>query len=198
MFSSSLLLVFCYLDIKYTIIYYMSQCHYNRPRMKVLCFFWFVFFLMWYQFRRKYFLSLLCQMFIVCDHNMIIISLKSLFSSTVIGTGISWLSIYSPLESLYWKVYLPCFFLAAAAASAKLLQSCPTPCNPIDGNPPGFPIRGILQARTLEWVAISFSNAWKWKVKVKSLSFLLVDTISVFLTVVNNCGRSWKTFCLAW
>ena len=53
---------------------------------------------------------------------------------------------------------------------AKSLQSCPTLCNPIDGSPPGFPIPGILQARTLEWVAISFSNAWKWKVKVKSLS----------------------------
>ena len=53
---------------------------------------------------------------------------------------------------------------------AKSLQSCPTPCDPIDGSPPGFPIPGILQARTLEWVAISFSDAWKWKVKVKSLS----------------------------
>ena len=53
-------------------------------------------------------------------------------------------------------------------AAAKLLQSCPTLWDPIDGSPPGFP--GILQARTLEWVAISFSNAWKWKVKVKSLS----------------------------
>ena len=49
-------------------------------------------------------------------------------------------------------------------------QSCPTLCNPVDGSPPGSPIPGILQARTLEWVAISFSNAWKWKVKVKSLS----------------------------
>ena len=53
---------------------------------------------------------------------------------------------------------------------AKLLQLCPTLCDPIDSSPPGFPVSGILQARTLEWVAISFSNAWKWKVKVKSLS----------------------------
>ena len=53
---------------------------------------------------------------------------------------------------------------------AKSFQSCPTLCDPIDGSPPGSPIPGILQARTLEWVAISFSNAWKWKVKVKSLS----------------------------
>ena len=56
------------------------------------------------------------------------------------------------------------------AAAAKSLQSCPTLCNPIDGSPPGSPVPGILQARTLEWVAISFSNARKWKVKVKSLS----------------------------
>ena len=51
---------------------------------------------------------------------------------------------------------------AAAAAVAKSLQSCPTLCDPIDGSPPGSPVPGILQARTLEWVAISFSNAWKW------------------------------------
>ena len=50
-----------------------------------------------------------------------------------------------------------------AAAAAKLLQSCPTLCDPIDGSPPGSPIHGILQARTLEWVAISFSNAMKVK-----------------------------------
>jgi len=50
-------------------------------------------------------------------------------------------------------------FLETAAAAAKLLQSCPTLCNPRDGSPPGSPIPGILQARTLEWVAISFSNA---------------------------------------
>ena len=55
-------------------------------------------------------------------------------------------------------------------AAAKLLQSCPTLCDPIDSSPPGSSIPGILQARTLEWVAISFSNARKWKVKVKSLS----------------------------
>ena len=58
----------------------------------------------------------------------------------------------------------------AAAAAAKSLQSCLTLCDPIDGNPPGSPVPGILQARTPEWVAISFSNAGNWKVKVKSLS----------------------------
>ena len=60
--------------------------------------------------------------------------------------------------------------VVSAAAAAKSLQSCPTLCNPRDGSPPGSPVPGILQARTLEWVAISFSNAWKWKVKVKWLS----------------------------
>ena len=58
----------------------------------------------------------------------------------------------------------------SAAAAAKSLQSCPTLCDPRDGSPPGFPVPGILQARILEWVAISFSNAWKLKVKVKSFS----------------------------
>ena len=60
--------------------------------------------------------------------------------------------------------------LSAAAAAAKSLQLCPTLCNSMDCSLPGFSVHGILQARTLEWVAISFSNAWKWKVKVKSLS----------------------------
>ena len=55
------------------------------------------------------------------------------------------------------------------AAAAKSFQSCLTLCDPTDGSSPGSPVPGILQARTLEWVAISFSNAWKWKVKVKSL-----------------------------
>ena len=56
------------------------------------------------------------------------------------------------------------------AAAAESLQSGPTLCNPTDSSPPDSPIPGILQARTQEWVAISFSSAWKWKVKVKSLS----------------------------
>ena len=67
------------------------------------------------------------------------------------------------------RAYASVTFLLVPAA-AKSLQSCPTLCNPIDGSPTGSPVPGILQARTLEWVAISFSNAWKWKVKVKSLS----------------------------
>ena len=67
------------------------------------------------------------------------------------------------------KTLLPCTFVIAAAG-AKLLQSYATLCDPIDSSPPGSPVPGILQARTLEWVAISFSNAWKWKMKVNSLS----------------------------
>jgi len=61
-------------------------------------------------------------------------------------------------------------WVAVSMSAAKSLQSCPTLCDPIDVSPPGSPVPGILQARSLEWVAISFSNAWKWKVKVKSLS----------------------------
>ena len=61
-----------------------------------------------------------------------------------------------------------------AAAAAKSLQSCPILCEPTDCSPPGSPITGILQARTLEWVVISFANAWKWKVKVNLLSHVLL------------------------
>ena len=66
--------------------------------------------------------------------------------------------------------YPATYLFLAAAAVAKSLQLCPTLCDPRDSSPAGSPVPGILQARTLEWVAISFSNAWKWKVKVKSLS----------------------------
>ena len=60
--------------------------------------------------------------------------------------------------------------LLILAVAAKSLQSCPTLCNPLDGSPPGSPLPGILQARTLEWAAISLSDVWKWKVKPKLLS----------------------------
>ena len=80
--------------------------------------------------------------------------------------------LYAPLDSVCWKFLKECLhlYLWAAAAAAKSLQSCPTLCDLIDGSPPGSAIPGILQARTLEWVAVSFSNAWKGKVKVKLLS----------------------------
>ena len=61
-------------------------------------------------------------------------------------------------------------YYGVAAAAAKSLQSCPTVCDPTDCSPPGSPVPGFLQARTLEWVAISFSNAWKWTIKLKSPS----------------------------
>ena len=82
------------------------------------------------------------------------------------------LNFFSKQTTFHWNwVDLQCSVsFRYAAAAAKSLQSCPTLCGPIDGRPPGSPVPGILQARTLEWAAISFSNAWKWKVKVKSLS----------------------------
>jgi len=78
----------------------------------------------------------------------------------------------SDWTELNWIALQCCigFCHAAAAAAAKSLQSCPTLWDLIDSSPPDFPVPGILQAGTLEWVAISFSKAWKWKVKVKSLS----------------------------
>ena len=82
----------------------------------------------------------------------------------------SWTLLPPPSPSTKLFYYRVSIFYLLFAAAAKLLQSWPTLCDPIDGSPPGSPVPGILQARTLEWVAISFSNAWKWKVKVKSLS----------------------------
>ena len=96
------------------------------------------------------------------QHNIILLS--SSCKSVVLRVFTTLISPGSLLEMHMTKPYY------ATVASAKSLQSCPTLCDPIDGSPPGSPVPGILQARTLEWVAISFSNAWKWKVKVKSLS----------------------------
>ena len=81
--------------------------------------------------------------------------------------------------------------LKSSAAAAKSLQSCPTLCDPIDSSPPGSPIPGILQARTLEWVAISFSNASKWKVKVKSLS-------RIRLSATPWTAAIWEAFKYPW
>ena len=67
-------------------------------------------------------------------------------------------------------VFLMEMLFLSYVTAARLRQSCLTLCNPIDGSPTGSSVPGILQARTLEWVAIYFSNAWKWKVKVKSFS----------------------------
>ena len=81
-------------------------------------------------------------------------------------------------------------------AAAKPLQPWPTLCDPIDGSPPGSPVPGILQARMLEWVAISFSNAWKWKVKVKSLSrvWLLVTPWTADYQAPPSMGLSRQEY----
>ena len=86
---------------------------------------------------------------------------------------------------------------AAAVATAKSHQSCPTLCNPIDGSEPGSSVPGILQARILEWVAISFSNAWKWKVKVRSLSHvqLFATPWTVAHQAPPSTGFSRQDYC---
>ena len=83
-----------------------------------------------------------------------------------------------------------------AAAAAKSLQSCLTLCDPIDGSPPGSPVPEFLQARTLEWVAISFSNAWQWKVKVKSFShvWLLATPWTAALQAPPSMGFSRQNY----
>ena len=99
-------------------------------------------------------------------------------SSTIFRSLLKLMSIELVIPSNHLVLCHPLLFPSSifpsirvfAAAAAKSHQSCPTLWDPIDGSPPGSSVPGILQARTLEWVAISFSNAWKWKVKVKSLS----------------------------
>ena len=86
---------------------------------------------------------------------------------------VSWLTLIYGHKIIFIHIFAYTHYIIihmCAAAAAKSLQSCPTLCDPTDGSPPGSPVPGILQARTLEWVAIAFSNAGKWKVKVKSLS----------------------------
>ena len=87
--------------------------------------------------------------------------------------------------------------LTAAAAAAKSRQSCPTLCDPTDGSPPDSPVPGILQARTLERVAVSFSNAWKWKVKVKLLScaWLLATPWTAAYQAPTPMGFSRQEYC---
>ena len=104
----------------------------------------------------------------------ILLSWFTLYTCPAIHSGFLCSSLYvtkASLVPLPWDCccLLP-FTSVATAAAAKSLQSCPTLCDPIDGSPPGSPVPGILQASTLEWVGISFSNAWKGKVKVKLLS----------------------------
>ena len=98
-----------------------------------------------------------------------------LYLLAVQGTFKSLLQHHSSKASIHWHsaffmVLLSYLYMTTGKTIAKSLQLCPTLCDPIDGSPPVSPVPGILQTRTLEWVAISFSNAWKWKVKGKSLS----------------------------
>ena len=129
--------------------------------------------------------SFVSSMFIIAHWNIFIMaSLTSLSDNS----NIWFISVLASFDCLFllklfswffvWQVIFKCILeilaivlgKSAAAAAAKSLQSCPTLCDPIDSSPLGSSVPGIVQARILEWVAISFSNAWKWKVKVKSLS----------------------------
>ena len=101
-------------------------------------------------------------------------------------------SVWNPLTFLEVRMTE----IWGTAAAAKSLQSCSTLCDPIDGSPPGSSVPGILQARTLEWAAISFSNAWKWKVKVKSLSRvqLLATPWTAAYQVLPSMGFSGQEY----
>ena len=104
--------------------------------------------------------------------------IKRLFSSSLLSTIRVVPSAYLRLLIFILAILIPAcassspafHMMYSAPAAAKSLQLCPTLCDPVDGNPPGSPVPGILQERTLEWVAISFSNGWKWKVKGNLLS----------------------------
>ena len=96
-----------------------------------------------------------------------------------------------------WEIYLADMDIwPILAKSAKSLQSCPTLCDHTDGSPPGSPLPGILQARTLEWAAISFSSAWKWEVKVKSLScvWLLATPLTTAYQAPPSMGFSRQEY----
>ena len=102
------------------------------------------------------------------------------------------------IKGMTWKISNPNknMYSAWNTATAKSLQSCPTLCHPRDGSPPGSPIPGILQARTLEWVAISFSSAWKWKVKGKPLSrvWLLATPWTAVYQAPSSMGFSRQEY----
>ena len=104
----------------------------------------------------------------LCNHHyyMLTLTINKKFHYLIIWIVYSLVVDWFYLNLPFWHLKMQ------HAAAAKSLQSCPTLCDPIDGSPPGSPVPGIRQARTLEWVATSVSNAWKWKVKVKSLSRL--------------------------
>ena len=110
-----------------------------------------------------------CYLEMESASSFLVRTLKNEFLNANSLTLIIWIKKQKLVKevSLSYVIYN---FPKTTPPAAKSLQSCPTLCDPIDASPPGSPVPGILQARVLEWVAISFSNAWKWKVKVKSLS----------------------------
>ena len=120
-------------------------------------------------------------------------------------TQITFLSLKSLLNCLLFHHILQCpigtpqsskFYSHATAAAAKSLQLCLTLCNPVDVSQPGSPVPGILQARILEWAAIFFSSAWKWKVKVKSLShvWLLATPLTAAYRAPLSMGFSRQEY----
>ena len=100
------------------------------------------------------------------------------------------IALYSTSISYAWFLAHICY--------AKSLQPCPTLCDPIDSSPPGSAVPGILQARTLEWAAISFSNAWKWRVKVKSLSHVHILKHIFLISRVYHYLPSFPFFPSPW
>ena len=114
---------------------------------------------------------------LICSQTFWGPSFQTVFSFPT-NIGNRWVELPISLHLTIWVIRynlrklqtLNSLHLSRLIQFSSVVQSCPTLCNPIDGSPPGSTVPGILQARTLEWLAISFSNAWKWKVKVKSLS----------------------------
>ena len=122
-------------------------------------------------------------------------TISFLFPVLIIWVFLSWIVYPKNFSIMLITMKIICFAFFSAAAAAKSLQSCPTLCDPIDGSLPGSLVPGILQARTLEWVAISFSSSWKWKVKVKLLSpvrLLATPSFYYLFPLINSY------FCLLW
>ena len=123
---------------------------------------------------------------------------RSVVSNTVWPHGLQPTRLLRPLDFPGKSTGVGCHCLLhwGIVAAAKSLQSCPTLCDPRNDSPPGSAVPGILQARTLEWVAISFSNAWKWKVKVKSLSCarLLVTPWTAAYQAPSSMGFSRQEY----
>ena len=116
--------------------------------------------------------------------------LSDLFSLELVTPSLHRCSLYICTSFVAPQPFLHTVFTRfSPSATAKSPQSCPTLCDPTDGSPPGSPVPGILQARTPEWVAISFSSAGKWKVKAKSLSH--VRLFATPWTAAHQALRPW-------